>query len=145
MAIRIEDVVKVNIPGQSRAIYLDSDLIWKPEGHDPPTFVNLAKAQSEINRLLGQPLKAKGPDKRKLQHTTIIEDLTQIRNEAILAIIDQNNKKDEKIDFGIDRPRKGPPAGRKGDLLGCWRRLEFNANYNRDQRSVRWRHRWNQP
>ena len=93
MTIKIEDIVKVSVPGQNRAIYLDSDLIWKPEGHDPPTFVKLVKAQSEINRLLGQPLKAKGPDKRKLQKTSIIESLTQLRNEAILAIIDENGKK----------------------------------------------------
>ena len=94
MAITIKDIARVTIRGMPRAIYLSPDLVWKPDGHDPPTFVKMAKAQSEINRLLGQPLNATWPNERKLQCTSIIEDLNHIRNKAILAIIDQNNKKE---------------------------------------------------
>ena len=97
MAIKIEDIVRVTIRGMPRSICLSPDLVWKPDGNDQPTFVKMAKAQSEVNRLLGQPLKAKGPNKRKLQCTSIIEDTNKQAN----ATIEAEQKKREKKRYSM--------------------------------------------
>ena len=72
MAFVVEDIVRVAMVGMQRAIYLPPDLVWK-ELMGGTTYVKMAKARSGINRLLGQPMAAKGPNKRKLQRTSIIE------------------------------------------------------------------------
>ena len=94
MALAIEDIVRATIVGQSRSINLTPDLFWKAPCDNAPTFVKLVKGKSEINRLLGQPIasKGKGMDKRKLQFTSIIETLTDIRNTVISAMIDTEKK-----------------------------------------------------
>ena len=56
MAMTVEHIVRVTIVGMPRAIYLPPDLIWKPAHDGHGTYVKMAKAKSEINRLLGQPM-----------------------------------------------------------------------------------------
>ena len=110
MAVTIEDIVRVSIVGMSTPINLSADLFWKGPGETKPTYVKLVKAKSEINRLLGQPLLAKGKDKRKLQFTSIIETLTQTRNDEINSIIAAAKATENKIDLDIDGPK---PVGRR--------------------------------
>ena len=86
MAMVVDDIVRVRIAGMPRPVYLQSDLISKTDDHR--TYVQIAKARSEINRLLGQPMLAKGTAKRKLQFTSIVETLIQIRDEKVNARID---------------------------------------------------------
>ena len=106
MAMTVEHIVRVTIVGMSRAIYLPPDLIWKPAHDGLGTYVKMAKARSEINRLLGQPMAATGRNKRKLQFTSIIETLIQLRDDRVLAIADAHKRKGENIDLGIDGPGK---------------------------------------
>ena len=94
MAMNAEDIVRVKIVGMQRAVFLPQELVSRTDGNR--TYVKLAKARSEINRLLGQPLKAKGPNKRKLQFTSIIETLIQARDEKINAIVDSLNSNSDK-------------------------------------------------
>ena len=49
---------------------------------------------------------AKGKDKRKLPFTSIIEDITQLRNDAIDSMIDAASAKEDKVDFGIEVKKK---------------------------------------
>ena len=102
MAMQVEDIVRVKIAGMERAVFLPQDLHSKTD--DNRTYVKLAKARSEINRLLGQPLKAKGPNKRKLQFTSIIETLIQARDAKVKTIVDSRNSQSVKLDLGIDDP-----------------------------------------
>ena len=104
MAMMIESIVRVSIVGQKRPINLASDLIWNTAGSDPTPFVKMMKGKSEINRLLGQPIAAGGSS--KLRFTSIIEDLTQHRNDAITSMIESLTTKENKIDLGIDGPKK---------------------------------------
>ena len=78
MAMTVEHIVRVTFVGLPRAIYLPPDLIWKPSNDEHGTYVKMAKAKSEINRLLGQPMGASGQNKRKLQFTSIILSLIHI-------------------------------------------------------------------
>ena len=66
------------------------------------TYVKLLKGRSEINRLLGQPLRNRGKDKRKLQYTSILETLAQLRNDRIKSMIEERKSKEQKIDLDID-------------------------------------------
>ena len=105
MAIVIQDIVQVSIAGQPKPIFLRPDLIWKGAMAGDPvlTYVKLLKGRSEINRLLGQPLRSNGKDKRKLQYTSIIETLTQLRNDRIKSMVEESKSKEQKIDFDIDQ------------------------------------------
>ena len=53
MAMVVDDIVRVRIAGMQRPVYLPPDLISKADDHR--TYVQIAKAMSEINRLLNQP------------------------------------------------------------------------------------------
>ena len=92
MAMVIEDIVQVSIAGQRKPINLSSNLFWKAPGEPGLTYVKLVKASSEINRLLGQPLLSEGVKKRKLQYTSIIETLTELRNDRIKSLISEFKK-----------------------------------------------------
>ena len=114
MSMVLEDIVQVSIAGQ-KPINLRPDLVWKasaPIVVDPDqpsarlTYVKLVKGRSEINRLLGQPFLSKGKDKRKLQHTSIIESLVQLRNDRINSLVAESKTKEQKIDLDIDESEK---------------------------------------
>ena len=77
MPLVLEDIVRVKIVGNPSSINLSADLFWKATDADESIYVKLVKAKSEINRLLGVPMLAKGADKKKLQHTSIIEILSR--------------------------------------------------------------------
>ena len=86
MSMVVEEVVRVTIAGMARAVYLPPDLVWKP-ADDNRIYVKMLKPRSEINRLLGQPIAAKGPNKVKLVFTSILETLLQLRDEKVMSII----------------------------------------------------------
>ncbi len=102
MSLLLEDIVRVSIVGRPSAINLSADLFWKASDEAESTYVKLVKAKSEINRLLGVPMLAKGKDKKKLQHTSIIETLTQIRNDSINSMIATAKLAEAKMDMSID-------------------------------------------
>ena len=53
---------------------------------------------------------------RKLQYTSIIKTLAQLRNDYITAMIDAANAKEENIDFDIDDPsRKRETIAKHGE------------------------------
>ena len=108
----LEDTVRVSIAGQSKPINFAPELFWKGPGEHGLIYVKLVKSRSEINRLLGQPLKSKGKEKRKLQHSSINETLIQLRNGRINSLAAESKTKEQKIDFDIDEPQKSVVAGR---------------------------------
>ena len=112
MAIVLKDIVQVSTAGQATPIRLRPDLFWKGPGDPGLTYDKLLKGRSEINRLLGQPLRSKGKDKRKLQYASIIETLTQLRNDRIKSMVEESESKEQKIDFDIDESEQSVVAGR---------------------------------
>ena len=104
MSMTVDQIVRVSFADRPRAIHLPPDLIWYLPGTQS-IYVKLIKYRSEICRLLGQPLVGKGKG-RKLQHTSIIEDLIKLRDNKITTIVEELEKKDEKIDLEIDIPKK---------------------------------------
>ena len=104
MAMTVESVVRVSFADESRAIHLPLDLIWQDiQAHR--FYVKMAKARSEICRLLKQPLTGKGKG-RKMQFTSIIETLIKLRDDKVMAIVEVFENKDVKIDLAIDGPRR---------------------------------------
>ena len=103
MAMMIEEIVRVTITGVIKPINRPPDLVWK-SSDDGTVFVKLAKGRSEINRLLGQPILQRSKDKRKLQFTTIIETLAELRNNAVKEMLVTLKAKEDKLDFGTDDP-----------------------------------------
>ena len=102
MPLVLEDIVRVTIVGHPSSINLSANLFWKATDATETIYVKLVKAKSEINRLLGVPMLAKGADKKQLQHTSIIETLTQIRNDHISSMIEAAKGKEDKVDLDID-------------------------------------------
>ena len=110
MAIVVTDIAQVSVSGQAKPIFLRPDIFWKVPGDPVLTYVKLLKGRSEINRLLGHPLRAKGKDKRKLQYTSILETIAQLRNDRINSLVTQSKTKEQKIDFNIDDSEKSVVA-----------------------------------
>ena len=87
MSLLLADIVRVTIVGRPTPINLSADLFWKAsddsseiDDQDPTqkvvkakTYVKLVKAKSEINRVPGVPMLAKGKNS--------IETLTRIRKD----------------------------------------------------------------
>ena len=110
MAMTVESILRVSFAGQPRAIYLPPDLTWKPPDANY-FYVQIAEARSEINRLLNQPIS--GKNKKKLQFTSIIETLIQLRDDNVLAVVEAFENKDVKIDLEVDGPCKRKEADGK--------------------------------
>ena len=101
----VDSVIRVSFEDKSRrAIFLQPDLIWQ-DIQAEHYYVKLEKGRSEICRLLNQPCTGKGKG-RKLQFTSIIESLIQIRDDKVMEIVEEFENKDVKIDLGIDGPPK---------------------------------------
>ena len=100
----VDQIVRVSFAGQPRAIHLPPDLIWYLPGTQS-IYVKLVKYRSEICRLLGQPLAGKGKG-RKLQYTSIIESLIKLRDDNVMTIVENIEKKGEHIDLEIDAAKK---------------------------------------
>ena len=87
MAVCIDDIVRVKMAG-TKPINLTSDLFWKVPCDNLSgkfvTFVKLVKYKSQICRLLGQPMKSRGKDKRKLQFCSIIEISRPVKPDSVL-------------------------------------------------------------
>jgi len=96
MGMVVEEFFRVTAPWLKTPVNLPPSLIWKEptlnpdllDADDPDypkarLFIKLLKCSSPISRLLNQPMLAKGTNKRKLHKTSIIETLTDIRDQDI--------------------------------------------------------------
>ena len=116
MPLVLEDIVRVTIVGHPSSINLSADLFWKATDATESIYVKLVKAKSEINRLLGVPMLAKGADKKQLQHTSIIETLTQIRDDHISSMIKAAKAKEDKVELDIDDCKQAGLVKRRREL-----------------------------
>ena len=79
MVMVVEELIRVTAPWLKTPVNLTPSLIWKKPIEDPDLleaedadhpktrlFIKLVKVSSPINRLLNQPMLAKGTNKRKL-------------------------------------------------------------------------------
>ena len=142
--MEIETIVRVTFPGD-KAINLTTDLVWMIPHEEIKdrwvTLVKLVKYKSQICRLLGQPMLSSGPEKRKLQFTSIIETLQERRNEFINAMIDVTNAKENKVDLDIDDPNRRK-TGNKATHGKEHRTLAIISKVDHDRCAGRRRHQF---